>query len=293
MATAPAAEPSQQPCATCGACCRDYVVPVFGHDVWRISTGQRLSPEHFVVAYPQKAAALDGFLLEAGGVSFSLALDKRGPFKAGRSCVFLVELVGGHARCGIYAQRPVVCRAYPMTIWSGVVAQRPESLCPPDSWPLAAVLRPAWRSALQRLRLQWDIYGEVVARWNARVAAASTHRSFALPEFLSYLINVYDRLAALERELGEATMTEVEATWPNVPRAPLDPRLLAADAAALPWLGYFSRARQVIDTYYPDIPPQPPRMLATHEAQPPPNGAAMRPENPAPDGTSDARVTHE
>ncbi|MGH2370928.1 MAG: YkgJ family cysteine cluster protein [Chloroflexota bacterium] len=267
------------PCATCGACCRSYVVPVFGYDVWLISAHQRLSPEQFLIAYPQQEPNVDAFRLDRESQHFGLALDKRGgPFKPERPCVFLVDLAGGQARCGIYAHRPVVCQSYPMAMWSGVVAQRPESLCPPDSWPLAQVVRPSWRAALQRLRRHWDVYGEVVARWNARVAAVPPGAGFVLPEYYSYLINVYDRLAALDGEVGPAGIAEVEASWPNVPRAALgleDLAHLAARAEERPWLRYLGLARRVIDGFYPEIPPLPPQMRATTSAP-----AASAPDHP-------------
>ena len=249
------------PCATCGACCRSYVVPVYGHDVWQLATRQRLSPESFVVVVPEKAPRPEAFRLQAEGQPFSLALDKKGTFHMNRPCVFLMELPGGNARCGVYAERPIVCQTYPMSLWSGVVAQRKDTLCPPDSWPLAQVVRPHWHEKLRRLVFRLDIYGEIVARWNARVAALPSV-TFVLPEFLAYMLNVYERLDAMERELGEETMGVVEGSWPAFPRPAVDAELVTRFAAQVPWLGYFARARAVIDSFYSQIPAQPPAMRA-------------------------------
>src|SRR5438270_9699051 len=141
------------PCATCGACCRNYIVPVCGRDIWFISTRQRLSPEQFLVAFPQEDSAIDGFYLQAGSKPYGLALDKQGKFGRTQPCVFLMHLGEGNDRCGIYNDRPTVCRAYPMALWSDVVYQRKDSLCPPDSWPVKEVLRPSWRAALQRFHM--------------------------------------------------------------------------------------------------------------------------------------------
>ncbi len=244
------------PCATCGACCRSYIVPVFGHDLWLICSRQRLAPEQFVVAYPQKEGVhVDAFRLQAGGPYFGLMLDKRGPLAPERPCVFLFDLAGGHSRCGIYAERPLACQVYPMVAWSGVVAQRPDSLCPPDSWPLATVLRPSWRRANQRLRMHLDLYGEVAGRWNARVAAAPAEQHFVLAEYLSYLLNVYDRLAALDHAIGASQLAEVEAMWPSSPRPPFDPAILDDPEAAPLWVHYLVEVRSVIDGFYAEIPP--------------------------------------
>src|SRR5688500_315363 len=253
------------PCATCGECCRSYMVPVFGQDVWLLSTRQRLSPEQFCLIYPEKEPRPEAFWLEAGGQRYSLALDKKGSFALKKACIFLMELPGGNARCGVYNDRPSVCRSYPMSLWSGVVAQRRETLCPPNSWPLAEVTHPRWAVALRRLCMVLDIYGEMVTRWNARVAAHPGY-SFALLEFFSFLMNFYDRLDGLSREIGAEGMTLVEATWPNFPRPAYDePGALEALAATgnVPWLRYFAGARRLLDSFYPDVPPQAPALRAT------------------------------
>src|SRR6266498_4427592 len=138
------------PCATCGQCCRSYIVSVCGHDVWQISTRQRLSPERFLVACPQDEPRRDGFLLVATGATYGLMLDQQGPLEATQPCVFLLQLGGGHARCGIYDHRPVVCQAYPMGRSDAGILKRDNVLCPPDSWSPSQLRHPAWRPALQR-----------------------------------------------------------------------------------------------------------------------------------------------
>jgi Fe-S-cluster containining protein len=238
------------PCTTCGDCCRSYLVTLCGHDIWLISTHLRLAPEAFVVAIPQRVPGRDGFRLAAGEPTYGLALDKRGRFRAKAPCVFLVQLGDGGVRCGIHAHRPVVCRAYPMAAWSDVVFQRPETLCPPDSWPMPEVNRPSWRQALRRQRLHFDVYDEVVERWNARVAARP-ERGFQLGEYLAYVLNVYDRLAALDRQLGSPALLDVEAGWPMPPRGvgrQTDP---APGEDTPPWLDYMRRVRRVVDDYRP------------------------------------------
>src|SRR5688500_2181186 len=127
-----------------------------------------------------------------------------------------------------------------MSMWSRVVAQRRETLCPPNSWPLAEVTHPRWAVALQGLCMDLDVYGAVVSRWIVRVAAHPGY-SFALPEYFSYLLNVYDRLAALRKTLGAAAMAEVEASWPNFPRPSFEtPDALQklVTAGDVPWVRY-------------------------------------------------------
>ena len=269
-------EAPPNPCATCGACCRSYVVNVCGYDVWLISVRQRLSPEQFVVALERESASLEAFRLEHGGPTYALMLDKRGRIHPQQPCVFLVRLADGTDRCGIYAERPVVCQSYPMGMWSNVVFQRNDTLCPPGSWPLASVVRPSWRTAMQRLRMHYDIYHEVVARWNARVAAAGPGAQFSLAEFYSYLLNVYDRLAALDDEVGEADLAQVQATWGALPERDPAASELRVRPGEFPWLDYVARMRQVVDGFYPEVEPLP--LVALRPAGPaaaPPEVGAM------------------
>jgi Fe-S-cluster containining protein len=271
--------PRVNPCATCGACCRSYIVPVCGYDVWLICTRQRLSPAQFLVAAQRDPAGFDGFRLEQGGPHYGLMLDKRGRLHPKQPCVFLVRLADGNDRCGVYAERPVVCQSYPMSLLKGVVTQRGDTLCPPGAWPAPAVQRPAWRHALQRMRMHFDVYYEVVARWNARVAAGPG-AGLGLGQYYSYLINVYDRLAALDATVGQEQLVRIRDTWGVVP-APADTSEAsgapqASDAAsgessgdsaaaaevsvpgdAYPWLAYLSCARQIVDGFFPEVAPLP------------------------------------
>lgn len=253
------------PCITCDACCRNYVVPVSGEDIWKLSTRQRLDPSQFVVVVPEKAPRPDAFRLAEGGPLHTLALDKKGPFSIKRPCVFLIELPGSAARCGVYDDRPIVCSTYPMSMWSGVVALRRDVLCPPGGWPAGSALQPKWRTAMQRLVFQMDIYGEVVARWNARVAARPGV-SFVLPEYLSYVINVYSQLNELQEAIGPEGVKGVVGTWPTFPRPALDAETVAEFAPRVPWLRYFALARGVIDEFYPYVSPLPPALRANADA---------------------------
>jgi Fe-S-cluster containining protein len=239
------------PCATCAACCRSYVVPLDGYDVWRISHGQRLDPADFCVALARDAEQPGTFRLTADGPTFILMLEKQGKLEVNRPCVFLMHLDGGHARCGIYEQRPSACRAYPMEMKPEGMALLDRRLCPPDSWPEDEPRKRPWRHAVLRANLQWVVYAEVVARWNARVAA-SPHLSFALGEYYSYLLNVYERLAAFEASLEPAGLARIELTWGYQP-GPERPDLSLSDLA---WPRYLRDVRAMIDEFYPEIPLQ-------------------------------------
>lgn len=248
------------PCATCGACCRSYVVPLYGYDVWLLSSRQRLSPEQFVVACPQAEPQLDGFRLDAAGPTFGLALDKKGDFDVMNSCVFLMELGEGHARCGVYADRPVVCRAYPMSIWHLEVSQMKDSLCPPGSWPQTEVKRPAWRAALQHLYMQADIYHEIVARWNAYVSELLNRQpelSLTLEQYFDYMLNAYAHIDAFWSQLSPEQREQIIESWPTTPRPGVDAGKLRIQSGEMPWLEYLLAVRDRIDTFYPGVERQP------------------------------------
>lgn len=249
------------PCAACGACCRAYIVPVCGHDVWRICRGQHLSPEQFLIPCPQEQPEGDGFRLEREGKTYALALDKQGRLVKTQPCVFLVDLPGGGGKCGIYADRPIVCQTYPMSLMQGVVFERTKTQCPPGSWSPHAPKDPVWRTRLQRLHLRYDVYAEVVARWNARVELDTTGAVLTFFEYFGYVLNVYDRLTALDSILGEDTVSAVEASWPGIPR-PDDPAELPLREPG-PWLSYFKEVRRLLDQVFPRVPPLEPVTLCT------------------------------
>src|SRR5688500_456749 len=250
-------ESPHNPCATCGACCTSYIVPVCGYDIWLLSSRQRLSPEQYLVACPQEEPGQDGFRLEAGGTSYGLALDKQGRFDPNRPCVFLMHLGDGNTRCGVYHERPVVCRAYPMSIWAGKMSFLEKALCPPNSWPQREAERPGWRLAVQHLYMQHDIYHEVVARWNARIDISAIGNRHSLQEYFSYVLNVYEKLERLAAELGPDSMERVRDSWQTAPRSEIDEDELLIRGADSLWLNYLLKARQIIDAFYAHIPSQP------------------------------------
>lgn len=242
----------RSPCGTCGACCRAYLVPLCGHDVWLISQRESMNPVEFAYAIPQEPPRSDGFLLSSDAPPYGLVLDKQGRFRLDAACIFLVQLAGGHERCGIYDHRPVVCQAYPMQLAPGGVVVEKRALCPPDGWSDEELSKRSWRRAVTRTTMQFDLYAEVVARWNARVRALSG-RAFALTDYYSYLINLYARVSDLDLELDETSRARLEITWGYVP----DPERSKLRLADLIWPEYLARFRAIVDGYFPEVPPEP------------------------------------
>jgi hypothetical protein len=126
-------------------------------------------------------------------------------------------------------------------------------LCPPGAWPEETLRWRSWRAAVRRADIQYDIYGEVTARWNARVAYAGAGRTFDLLEYFSYVLNVYEQCDAIDRSIDDAGLAGIADSW----RRPPD-----AHEPSPPWLDYVDRVRGLIDSFYPDVP-------AMREAAPP------------------------
>jgi Fe-S-cluster containining protein len=186
------------PCATCGACCYLYYVPLSGYDVWRISRTLGLDPSEFVVAFanPPEAKYTFPFRLCHDGDPYELALEKQGPFQIGEPCVFLDRRDDGTSRCGIYDVRPAACRAYPMELTAeNTMTMRPRALCPSGAWSDCEPEQPAWRASWASLATQFDQYRQVVEMWNAQVAL-QPDRQFSMDHYLAYVMGVYDKLAS-------------------------------------------------------------------------------------------------
>jgi Fe-S-cluster containining protein len=225
------------PCGPCGLCCKTLAVQLSGHDVWRLCRGQRVAPETFALARALGEPAADGFRLAPSGPSYRLTLAKQGEFALGRPCVFLARRPDGMERCGVYANRPAVCRAYPMARWGGFFYERRDAACPPGAWPAAAPQSPAWRDDIRRGRMEWDLYRRAVAQWNARVDAAATAQT--LDAYYTYLLALYDAVAALDAGLGADARAAVVREWPPIPHA--DALFLAAhEPPDAPWRAYLA-----------------------------------------------------
>ena len=195
------------------------MVPVTGYDVWRIVQSQRLAPALFVQCDPEDIPTDAGFLLRVPGPTFRLFLQHTPARRNERPCVFLLHLRDGAYRCGIYADRPLVCQTYPMRLNEKGLFVRSDALCPPGSWANLERGQAAWRERLQQWQTESQRYGEVVRFWNTMVRASSSQAELLLDEYLAYLIKAYDlinsvpeaevsaRLALLAQSYAQSSKT--------------------------------------------------------------------------------------
>lgn len=200
------------PCSRCHAsCCRNLLHTITPFDALRIADALDLQFDDFTdfwVMPPESADSEpeDGVpvVLIRDGLSnvptrvLVLKNVKSTLPIGGRRCVFLVEglrqspLPGDRdhpgqtafGRCGIYAQRPLMCRTYPLVVnmehrLPMLAAKRRElgatehaagsvvDLCP-DDWT-AEMVQPdidAVTTNLARDRYEWLRYAELAAEWN-------------------------------------------------------------------------------------------------------------------------------
>jgi hypothetical protein len=110
-----------------------------------------------------------------------------------RRCVFL-SASGGVGRCGIYASRPGLCRAYPALVVDGALQLARCEHCPPGAWSLETMDVPLYRARFRDALAQRLVHYALVDGWNERVLLRGEAR--APGELFAYLAAVY---GALER----------------------------------------------------------------------------------------------
>lgn len=197
-------------CSVCSArCCAEYTVSVIGCDVWNITSGLGIPPEHYLLCFQTDRVGPGAFRLDHSDAQYDIALDKvEGPDEK-RDCIFLMSL-GGPGRCGIHAFRPYVCQTYPAYLDGDMVAIREDVLCPTGAWKLSQMNVGGWRERLNLFQMAQDVYFYVVSLWNERVAAAPVGTMFVISEYYSFLLNVY---GAIARRNGNADPKTISAAW--------------------------------------------------------------------------------
>jgi len=162
------------------ACCHGARVIVSGRDLWRIATVLEVPPWDVTVYAPAEAGALDAFRLEPDGPGYQVVLAKRGRVtRRGAPCIFLWKLGDGHAQCGLGANRPLVCQAYPATLVDGLLNVDGRG-CSCRRWSVVDLDAERDTALLRTARREVDEYCRIVAAWNAGLARRGprTYRDF-------------------------------------------------------------------------------------------------------------------
>ncbi|MGY5146537.1 MAG: YkgJ family cysteine cluster protein [Candidatus Nitrosopumilus sp. bin_7KS] len=161
------------PCVSCHTdCCKEYVIFVNAHDVYRLSTGLGMAPKKFLELYGAKDYSL-GIQVEEGLIDLALKQNKGG-------CEFLEETKDVF-RCTVNDFKPGVCKSYPFSMKNGKLIQMDNIMCPVD-WDLAEFEK-MMVSHLKKDESEWKFYDELVKEWNVK---HGTKKSLAT--FLKFML---------------------------------------------------------------------------------------------------------
>ncbi len=151
-------ETEELPCDSCHTnCCKEYVIFVNAHDIYRLSFELGLAPESFLEIYGAKDYDL-GIKVDEGLVD--LALNQ----KDGR-CMFLEESKDIF-RCTVNDFKPSVCKSYPFQMKNGKLIQMSDKMCPVE-WNTKE-FENMMSIHLKKDECEWKFYDELVLEWNAK-----------------------------------------------------------------------------------------------------------------------------
>lgn len=130
-------------CNGCGICCKGRLVPLTLNE-----TRQWLERGHEVAIILE---AFEQSIWTAGPQQFAHAAGRAVEVPCGNSHVRAVAVFAGNALvqcqslgddgcCGIYEERPLVCRIYPAEINPFIALDRENKICPPEVWEEGEVL---------------------------------------------------------------------------------------------------------------------------------------------------------
>jgi Fe-S-cluster containining protein len=156
------------------------VVHVTPFDMRRLARSQMLAPEAIVQAWPDPQPNRLGARLSAAAQTSRLVL--RRSAAEPRACQFLVHLGANLKRCGVYAERPLVCAVYPFEVRNGSAEVRADARCGADGWNMASLDYPGLRQLLSRQRADWECTMVMNEVWNAAIDARRI-----VPDFEGYV----------------------------------------------------------------------------------------------------------
>ena len=187
---------NESPCFGCTTpCCFEYVVPVNGHDLWRLVRDLSLPWSELVTVRKTPGDWAESFALDEGNDRFAFLLPKR----PGGACALVVSL-GAHHRCGVHASRPLACRVYPLhSAWRAPtgVDFAPHALCPPPQRARFAALKGALADDLLDQLGERALYLRVVARWEQAARLRSREQPLTVEEYVRWVLALYQELEPL------------------------------------------------------------------------------------------------
>ncbi len=145
------------PCDKCDTnCCKEYVIFVNAHDVYRLSVGLDVAPSDFLELYGAKDYDL-GIRVEEGLVDLALKQNNS-------QCMFLEES-DDIFRCTVNDIKPGVCKSYPFQMKGDELIQMDSKMCPVE-WNTDE-FEVMMRSHLKKDAREWRFYERLVLEWNS------------------------------------------------------------------------------------------------------------------------------
>jgi uncharacterized protein len=162
------------PCNSCHTnCCKEYVIFVNAHDIYRLSVGLELAPESFLEIYGAKDYDL-GIKVKEGLIDLALKQkDDR--------CMFLEESKDIF-RCTVNDFKPSVCKSYPFQMKNGKLNQMSDKMCPVewDTKEFEAMML----THLKKDEDEWKFYDKLILEWNVE---HSSEKSLSV--FLEFMLD--------------------------------------------------------------------------------------------------------
>lgn len=148
---------SENPCILCHTnCCKEYVIFVNAHDIYRLSINLGLEPKEFLDIHGAKDYSL-GIKVKEGLLDLALKQKNGG-------CMFLEESQDVF-RCTVNEFKPGVCKSYPYEMKDGKLAQMDDKMCPVE-----------WDTSFENMMAvhlkkdvdEWKFYHDLILEWNAK-----------------------------------------------------------------------------------------------------------------------------
>jgi Fe-S-cluster containining protein len=189
--------PDESPCFGCSTpCCVEYVVPISGHDLWRLTRALGVPWQELVTLRRTPDDWVESFRLHAGGERQAFLLRK----KPSGGCALLLELPDGSQRCGAHAARPLACRVYPFhSAWRAPTGIDfvPHALCPTIQRARYELRKGAMADEVIDTLAERALHIRAVERWEIAAGERTADSAFTADEYVAWLFRVFEAVEAL------------------------------------------------------------------------------------------------
>lgn len=246
----------QSPCLSCaGYCCWQNLINLCGYDVWAIAANLHLKLTDFVAFAELNDENPYNFKLDSSEKAYCLALNMKELPDGSRRCLFALDLPNNQVRCGIYAFRPIACRAYPLAFVGEEVMVKPWALCPEEVWDIKQLDLAQWREELGRHDMEFSICACIVGSWNKMAMNQPKLEKLNFSPFLDFLMNIYRCLETVRREVPAEAWPEIWKQWRCYTARGLNPLFLKSNGTVrmASWAWWLENIKKVIAVASQDI----------------------------------------